>query len=152
MDADSQTINKKETLAGCFTLIRFAIEAAVLMGMTRVGQSISMQWGDIGNASAGDLGWLMGLFLGAFSIYLIEAPTIGTNWPQPTSLERKPEPLSITIWVIAFCTVIAVSSCYGLVLFGWPGAWLGGFAGFFLLALLSRIKRFLKRLSSVDPQ
>ena len=152
MDADSQTTNKKETLAGCLALTRFAIEAAVLIGMTKVGQSISMQWGDIGSASAGDLGWLMGLFIGAFSIYLIEAPTIGTNWPQPTSLERKPEPLSITIWVIAFCTLIAVSSCYGLVLLGWPGAWLGGFAGFFLLALLSRMKRFLKRLSSVDPQ
>ena len=152
MDADSQTTNKKETLAGCLALTRFAIEAAVVIGMTKVGQSISMQWGDIGRASSGDLGWLMGLFIGAFSIYLIEAPTIGTNWPQPTSLERKPEPLSITIWVIAFCSVIAVSSCYGLLLLGWPGAWLGGFAGFFLLALLSRMKRFLKRLSSVDPQ
>ena len=152
MNTDIQTNDKKETLTGCLTLVRFAIEAAVLIGMTKVGQSISMQWGDIGSASAGDLGWLMGLFLGAFSIYLIEAPTIGTNWPQPTSLERKPEPLSITIWVIAFCLVIAVSSCYGLLLLGWPGAWLGGFAGFFLLALLSRIKRSLKRLSSGDSQ
>ena len=85
--------------------------------------------------------------------YLLNRGTDDRNQlAATTSLERKPEPLSITIWVIAFCSVIAVSSCYGLVLLGWPGAWLGGFAGFFLLALLSRMKRFLKRLNSVDPQ
>ena len=152
MDTDIETNDKKESLTGYLTLFRFAIEAAVVFGMTKVGQSISMQWGDIRNASAGDLGWLMGLFLGVFGIYLFEARTIGTNWPQPTSLERKPEPLSNALWAIAFCTVIAASSCYGLVLFGWTGASFGGFAGLFLLLLLLRIKRSVQRTASVDAR